>query len=92
MVFCSILNGRVVDDFIKKMTLYRLRSAIAIDLLEDQVGHSFEPQETGVQDPRSELLGWRLYGPADDWLRDPDHGISDGPFRRSRNSAGWHGF
>ena len=71
--FLFDLDGRVVDDFIKKMTLYRLRSAIAIDLLEDQVGHSFEPQETGVRDPRSEMLGWRLYGQADDWLRDPDH-------------------
>lgn len=71
--FLFDLDGRVAEDFIKKMTLYRLRSAIAIDLLEDCVGYSFEPHTDGVRDPRSEALGWRLYGPADNWQQNPDH-------------------
>lgn len=71
--FLFDLDGRVVEDFIKKMTLYRLRSAITIDLLEDRVGYSFEPQSDGIRDPRSEALGWRLYGPADGWQPDGGH-------------------
>lgn len=71
--FLFDLDERIVEDFIKKMTLYRLRAPIAIDLLPDRVGHSFEPQADGVRDPRSKALGWRLYGPAEGWEQGSDH-------------------
>lgn len=71
--FLFDLDASMVADFIKKMTLYRLRSAITIEALEDRVGHSFEPQANGVRDPRSDALGYRLYGAADGWQQDADY-------------------
>lgn len=69
--FLFDLHADIVADFVKKMTLYRLRSAISIDILDDQVGHSFEEAEGAVRDPRAETLGYRFYGAADKWEQAP---------------------
>ena len=78
--FLFDLAAGVVDDFIKKMTLYRLRSDIAIEALADQVGYSFDPQPGAIRDPRSEKLGWRLYGSGQGWETGTDAKAVDARF------------
>lgn len=55
------LDSSQRDAFIKKMTLYRLRSDVSINALEEAVGLSFASGEVGIRDPRSNKLGWRIY-------------------------------
>lgn len=67
--FLFDLDKSQSDAFIKKMMLYRLRSDVVIEALEEVVRLSFSPNEKGIKDPRSGKLGWRLYdnvsGPVD---------------------------
>lgn len=83
--FLFDLDGAVADDFVKKMTLYRMRSDVVIEPLDWLVGVSLEPVSGGVKDPRSDALGWRVYtaGPladADESLMNAytDHRINAG--------------
>ena len=57
------------DDFIRKMTLYRMRADATISALEQPVALSFAPLAGGVGDPRGEGLGYRLYGLATEQTR-----------------------
>ena len=59
--FLFDLPESLVDAFIKKMTLYRMRSDVDIKKVEGNVAVSLEPVENGIKDPRAEALGWRLY-------------------------------
>ena len=65
--FLFDLDINISEAFIKKMTLYRMRSDVVIERLDLQVGVSLEEVSGAVSDPRSDLLGWRLYGSADEW-------------------------
>lgn len=61
--FLFDLEADMAADFIKKMTLYRLRSDVVIEELDWDIALSFDEGEGGIADPRSPLLGWRHYGP-----------------------------
>ena len=65
--FLFDLDRSISDAFVKKMTLYRMRSDVTIDPLADHVGLSLEPHAGAVRDPRSQDLGWRLYGSGEGW-------------------------
>ncbi|SNY92466.1 hypothetical protein SAMN04515647_2740 [Cohaesibacter sp. ES.047] len=60
--FLFDLASSSADEFVKKMTLYRMRSDVTIDKLDAAVGLSFTDHPDAVADPRSELLGYRLRG------------------------------
>jgi len=75
------------DDLLRRLTLYRLRSAVGIEAEDLPVTRGLGPPPPGARpDPRHPELGWRLYGQAlvegdaVDWaalqvaLRVPEHG------------------
>ncbi len=64
--FLFDLDKSQQEAFAKKMTLYRLRSDVQIDCLDDAVAVSFEEGEGAIADPRSTDLGWRHYGGSPD--------------------------
>nr|WP_319487105.1 folate-binding protein [uncultured Cohaesibacter sp.] len=65
------LDQTIVASFIKKMTLYRMRSDVTIRESDERVGVAFtpdaDPDALAVRDIRSEQLGWRLYGKGEGW-------------------------
>ncbi|WP_162916348.1 YgfZ/GcvT domain-containing protein [Cohaesibacter haloalkalitolerans] len=65
------LDQAIVAAFIKKMTLYRMRSDVTIKESDERVGVAFradaDPDALAVRDIRSDLLGWRLYGKGEGW-------------------------
>lgn len=72
-LFLIDLARGYADEIARKLTLYRLRAAIAIDRLPDETGVFVAldaPAVTGeafytFTDPRTPALGQRLYGPAE---------------------------
>ena len=68
--FLFDLEEEIVTAFVRKMTLYRMRVDVVIEPLADRVGVSLEPVESGIRDPRSPLLGWRIYGTGEEWQAD----------------------
>lgn len=65
------------SEFAKRLRMYKLRAAVALDLLEDwQVTVSFDDTPTAATvrfaDPRDPRLGFRIYGLAADSAADTD--------------------
>ena len=52
------------DDFVRRLTMYRLRAKIELAPMEDQVwaATAGRPEGDWFADPRLALLGWRHYG------------------------------
>ncbi len=82
-VLCLTEQDRVLveypadSEFAKRLRMYKLRAAVALDLLEDwQVTVSFDDTPTAATvrfaDPRDPRLGFRIYGPAADSTADTD--------------------
>lgn len=72
--FLIDLDAGQRDAFVKKMTLYRLRSDVTIEPLDDAVALTFEDVEGAIRDPRADGLGWRFYGQAHG---DPDEAVRE---------------
>ncbi len=85
-VLCLTEPDRVLVEFpadsgfAKRLRMYKLRAAVALDLLEDwQVTVSFDDTPTAATaatvrfaDPRDSRLGFRIYSPATDSTADTD--------------------
>lgn len=82
-VLCLTEQDRILveypadSEFAKRLRMYKLRAAVALDLLEDwQVTVSFDDTPTAATvrfaDPRDPRLGFRIYGPAADSTADTD--------------------
>lgn len=57
------VHADLADDLIRRLTLYKLRSKVAIEPLDMTVARGTGPAPDGaIADPRHEALGWRLYG------------------------------
>lgn len=83
-VLCLTEQDRILveypadSEFAKRLRMYKLRAAVALDLLEDwQVTVSFDDTPTAATaatvrfaDPRDPRLGFRIYGPAADSTAD----------------------
>ncbi|MCV6548139.1 MAG: folate-binding protein [Cohaesibacter sp.] len=71
--FLFDMHSQLVDAFIKKMTLYKMRSDVSLEKDSRIVAVSLnqlQSEEAGqtalmVKDPRHTLLGWRCYLPKD---------------------------
>ena len=59
------VDARLADDLMRRLSMYRLRSRVALDALDMPVarGTGAAP-ENAIPDPRHPALGWRLYGEA----------------------------
>jgi len=57
------VDARMADDLMRRLSMYRLRSKVAIEPTDLAVarGTGLAP-EGAIMDPRHEALGWRLYG------------------------------
>jgi tRNA-modifying protein YgfZ len=59
-------DTRSVDDLLKRLTMYRLRAQVTLELTDLVVSRGVGPMpEGGFVDPRDPALGWRLIGPSD---------------------------
>ncbi len=55
----------MADELSKRLTLYKLRSAVTIERIDLEVSRGTGPAPDGaLPDPRHPALGWRLYGTA----------------------------
>ena len=70
------LDREQLGAFIKKMTLYRMRSDVVIEESSERVGVAFAPDADtnalALRDIRSDQLGWRLYGKGAHWQTSPE--------------------
>nr|WP_321483756.1 folate-binding protein [uncultured Cohaesibacter sp.] len=70
------LDREQLGAFIKKMTLYRMRSDVVIEESSERVGVAFAPDADtnalALRDIRSDQLGWRLYGEGAHWQTSPE--------------------
>ena len=59
------VDARLADDLMRRLSMYRLRSRVALAALDMPVarGTGAAP-ENAIPDPRHPALGWRLYGEA----------------------------
>ncbi|WP_304617989.1 CAF17-like 4Fe-4S cluster assembly/insertion protein YgfZ [Paracoccus sp. (in: a-proteobacteria)] len=59
------VDARLADDLMRRLSMYRLRSRVALDAVDMPVarGTGAAP-ENAIPDPRHPALGWRLYGEA----------------------------
>ncbi|RNF35604.1 CAF17-like 4Fe-4S cluster assembly/insertion protein YgfZ [Paracoccus methylarcula] len=57
------IHADLAEDLIRRLTLYKLRSKVALEPVAMTVARGTGPAPEGaVSDPRHEALGWRLYG------------------------------
>jgi tRNA-modifying protein YgfZ len=72
------LHGTQVEDFTRKLTLFRLRADVTIELRSDLVvaaawdGPLMEAPGSAFRDPRHDGLGYRIVAPASDLAGIPD--------------------
>lgn len=59
------VDARLADDLMRRLSMYRLRSRVALDAVDMPVarGTGAAP-ENAIPDPRHPALGWRVYGEA----------------------------
>lgn len=56
------VDARATDDLLKRLTMYKLRSKVALTVTERTVSRGLgEAPEGAVQDPRLPEMGWRAY-------------------------------
>ncbi|WP_373237090.1 CAF17-like 4Fe-4S cluster assembly/insertion protein YgfZ [Cohaesibacter celericrescens] len=65
--FLFDLDQDQLEAFVKKMTLYRMRSDVTIEPMPDSVGVSLKAIKGAIRDPRATQLGWRIYGDRKGW-------------------------
>ena len=57
------VDARLADDLVRRLTMYKLRSKVAIEATDMTVARGTGPAPDGaIPDPRHPALGWRLYG------------------------------
>ncbi|CAM3375390.1 hypothetical protein SAMN04488021_1094 [Paracoccus aminovorans] len=57
------VDARLADDLARRLSMYKLRSKVAVEPTELAVARGTSPMPEGaIADPRHEALGWRLYG------------------------------
>ncbi|WP_323716693.1 CAF17-like 4Fe-4S cluster assembly/insertion protein YgfZ [Paracoccus aminovorans] len=57
------VDARLADDLARRLSMYKLRSKVAVGATELTVARGTSPAPAGaIMDPRHEALGWRLYG------------------------------
>jgi tRNA-modifying protein YgfZ len=57
------VDARLADDLVRRLTMYKLRSKVAIEPTGMTVARGTGPAPEGaIADPRHPALGWRLYG------------------------------
>lgn len=68
------VSEELADDLLKRLTLYRLRAKVTLEMTELKVQRGLGPQpEDAFADPRASELGWRRYDtamgkePSTDW-------------------------
>lgn len=61
------VDARLGDDLVRRLTMYKLRSKVGIEVTDMSVARGAGPAPDGaIADPRHPALGWRLYGGAGD--------------------------
>ena len=61
------VDARLADDLLRRLSMYRLRSKVALEAVEMPVARGTGAAPEGaVADPRHPALGWRHYGAAGD--------------------------
>ncbi|ODT58617.1 MULTISPECIES: folate-binding protein [Paracoccus] len=61
------VDARLADDLIRRLSMYKLRSKVALEAVDMPVARGTGPAPEGaVADPRHPALGWRHYGVAGD--------------------------
>jgi len=50
-----------IDDFLKRLTIFKLRAKVSLEKLDDDILRVYAVREGGVVDPRWPALGQRLY-------------------------------
>ena len=59
------VDARLADDLTRRLTMYKLRSKVGIEVTDMTVARGTGPAPDGaIADPRHPALGWRLYGGA----------------------------
>ena len=59
------VEARLADDLTRRLTMYKLRSKVGIEVTDMTVARGTGPAPDGaIADPRHPALGWRLYGGA----------------------------
>jgi folate-binding protein YgfZ len=77
------VHADLADDLLRRLSMYKLRSKVALEMTDMQVARGTGPMPDGaIIDPRHPALGWRLYGQAGDDGSDWDairvaHGIPE---------------
>ncbi|WP_299843252.1 folate-binding protein [uncultured Paracoccus sp.] len=57
------VDARLAEDLMRRLTMYRLRAKIGLELTDLTVARGTGPAPDGaIADPRHPALGWRLYG------------------------------
>lgn len=57
------VDARLADDLMRRLTMYRLRSKVGLEVTDMTVARGVGPVPDGaIADPRHDALGWRLYG------------------------------
>ncbi|WEF23770.1 folate-binding protein [Paracoccus sp. S3-43] len=57
------VDARLADDLMRRLSMYRLRSRVALEATGMTVARGTGPAPEGaIPDPRHPALGWRLYG------------------------------
>ncbi|MFC0199381.1 CAF17-like 4Fe-4S cluster assembly/insertion protein YgfZ [Paracoccus rhizosphaerae] len=57
------VDGRLADDLMRRLSMYKLRSRVAMEAVEMPVARGTGPAPDGaIADPRHPALGWRHYG------------------------------
>lgn len=57
------VDARLADDLLRRLSMYRLRSKVALEAVDMPVARGTGPVPEGaIPDPRHPALGWRLYG------------------------------
>ncbi|MFN4061804.1 MAG: YgfZ/GcvT domain-containing protein [Paracoccus hibiscisoli] len=61
------VDARLADDLTRRLSMYKLRSKVALEAVDMPVARGTGPAPEGaVADPRHPALGWRHYGVAGD--------------------------
>ncbi|RJL06508.1 folate-binding protein [Paracoccus aestuarii] len=61
------VDARLSDDLLRRLSMYKLRSKVALEAVDMPVARGTGPAPEGaVADPRHPALGWRHYGAAGD--------------------------
>ena len=59
------VDARLAEDLVRRLTMYKLRSRVGIEVTDMTVARGTGPAPKGaIADPRHPALGWRLYGAA----------------------------